>query len=107
MASLTLKGVPEGLLARLKRDAAEHRRSLNGEVLHRLEKSLSDQTSAEAALEEIRQYRMHPRGGPLTVGELKQMDAKGWLDEVRKVRDKLDIRATTEEIIAARDSGRK
>lgn len=107
MASLTLKGVPDDLLARLKREAAEQRRSLNGEVLHRLEKSVSDQASTEAALEEIRRYRVHPQGGPLTVGELKQLDARAWLEEVRKVRDKLDIHATTEEIIAARDSGRK
>lgn len=107
MASLTVKGVPDDLLAQLKRDAAEHRRSLNGEVLHRLERSVADQTRAEAALEEIRRYRVHPRGGPLTVGELKQMDVRAWLDEVREVRDRLDIHATTDEIIAARDSGRK
>lgn len=70
MATVTLKGVPEDLLARLKREAAEHRRSLNGEVIHRLEQSVSVR-SADAALEDIRRYRIHPRGRPYTVSELK------------------------------------
>lgn len=70
MASLTLKGVPDHLLAQLKREAAEHRRSLNGEVLHRLERSVSGR-SADDALEDIRRYRIHPRGRPYTVSELK------------------------------------
>ncbi|MGK2934647.1 MAG: FitA-like ribbon-helix-helix domain-containing protein [Gemmatimonadaceae bacterium] len=76
MASLTLKGVPEGLLAELKREAAEHRRSLNGEVLHRLEQSVSTRSTHEV-LEEIRRYRVHPRGRPLTVQELKSAIEEG------------------------------
>lgn len=43
MASLTVKGVPEELLARLRAAAAAQRRSLNGEVIVRLERSLSEQ----------------------------------------------------------------
>jgi len=76
MASLTLKGVPEELLAELKREAAEHRRSLNGEVLHRLEQSVSSRSPQEV-LEEIRRYRVHPRGRPLTVQELKAAIEEG------------------------------
>lgn len=76
MASLTLKGVPDELLARLKREAAEHRRSLNGEVLHRLEQSVSS-PGTEAVLEEIRRYRVHPRGRSLTVQELKAAIEEG------------------------------
>lgn len=70
VATLTIKGVPEELVARLKREAADHRRSLNGEVLHRIEQSLSTRTAQEI-LEEIRRYRVDPRGRSLSVGELK------------------------------------
>lgn len=76
MASLTLKGVPDELLARLKREAAEHRRSLNGEVLHRLEQSVSS-PGTHAVLEEIRRYRVHPHGRPWTVQELKAAIEEG------------------------------
>ena len=40
MASLTLKGIPESLLNRLRRVAETNRRSLNREVIDRLERSL-------------------------------------------------------------------
>jgi plasmid stability protein len=40
MASLTLKGLPEGLLERLRGVAEANRRSLNREVIDRLERSL-------------------------------------------------------------------
>lgn len=76
MASLTLKGVPDELLAQLKREAAEHRRSLNGEVLHRLEQSVASGTAGDV-LDEIRRYRIQPRGRPFTVSELKAAIADG------------------------------
>lgn len=44
MPTLTIKGMPDALYRRLKRRAAEHRRSLNGEILHCLERA----TAAEA-----------------------------------------------------------
>ncbi len=40
MASLTLKGIPDDLLTRLRRVAETNRRSLNREVIERLERSL-------------------------------------------------------------------
>ena len=40
MASLTLKGIPDDLLARLRQVAGANRRSLNREVIERLERSL-------------------------------------------------------------------
>jgi hypothetical protein len=40
MASLTIKGVPDELLNRLRRVAETNRRSLNREVIGRLERSL-------------------------------------------------------------------
>ena len=44
MPTLTIKGMPDALYRRLKRRAAEHRRSLNGEILYCLEFA----TAAEA-----------------------------------------------------------
>jgi hypothetical protein len=41
LATLTLKNVPDELVARLKREARENRRSLNQETLVRLERSLA------------------------------------------------------------------
>ncbi|MCR4338303.1 MAG: Arc family DNA-binding protein [Gemmatimonadaceae bacterium] len=106
MASLTIKGVPAELLAQLKREAAEHRRSLNGEVLHRLEHSVADPATSDVA-GATGQYRQATRGRPLTVAERKDLDAEDWLRRVREVRDQLDIQTTTAEIIEARDFGRK
>ena len=40
MASLTLKGIPDDLLTRLRRVAETNRRSLNREVIERLERSV-------------------------------------------------------------------
>lgn len=40
MRSITIKGIPDPLYRRIKRRAAEHRRSLNSEVIVRLEQSV-------------------------------------------------------------------
>ena len=50
MATITLKNVPEDLLARLRRMASEQRRSLNQQILHLLE-------SAQGAEEELRKLK--------------------------------------------------
>ncbi|HUR91514.1 MAG TPA: Arc family DNA-binding protein [Gemmatimonadaceae bacterium] len=106
MASLTLKGVPGDLLARLKREAAEHRRSLNGEVIYRLENSVADADVRDVAGTSA--YRWEAgRGRALTIAERKDIDAEDWLRRVREVRDRLDIHTTTAEIIEARDFGRE
>ncbi len=41
MLTLTLKNIPEELHARLKQSAEKNRRSLNGEILARLESELA------------------------------------------------------------------
>lgn len=79
MASLTVKGVPEPVVAELKKHAAAHRRSLNGEVLYRLERSLSD--GAE--------------------------DARRFVREADRLRAKIGIETTVDEIVSARDEGRR
>jgi antitoxin FitA len=40
MATMTLKNVPDALYAALKRSAARHRRSINGEAIVCLERAL-------------------------------------------------------------------
>jgi plasmid stability protein len=49
MPALMIRGIPESLYERLKERAKHNRRSLNGEVLHLLERSLGGQ-------------RLHPDG---------------------------------------------
>ncbi len=41
MPTITLKNIPESLFRQLKKSALEHRRSLNSEVIYRLERSLA------------------------------------------------------------------
>lgn len=41
MPTLTLKNIPDALYERLKQAASLHRRSLNGEILFRLEEALT------------------------------------------------------------------
>ncbi len=79
MANLTLKGVPESLVTSLKKLAAAHRRSLNGEVIYRLEHSL-------------------PRDPE---------DGRRFVQEADKLRKKIGIRTTIDAIVSARDEGRR
>lgn len=72
MATLTLKGIPAELLAQLKRRAAEHRRSLNSEVLFCLERSLmAPPVEPEAALRRIAALRERLNLQPLEDAELR------------------------------------
>ena len=58
MPSLTIKGIPNTLLDLLRRRAELHRRSLNSEVLHLLERSVSSTpVDSEAILRRIRALR--------------------------------------------------
>lgn len=79
MANLTLKGVPAPLVAELKKLAAMHRRSLNGEVIFRLEQSL-------------------PRDAA---------DGRRLVREADKLRRKIGVRTTVESILSARDQERR
>jgi prephenate dehydratase len=58
MATITVKDVPVELCETLRRLAKRNRRSLNGEVLFRLENSVqSDEPAIEEALTSIRKMR--------------------------------------------------
>lgn len=57
MLTLTLKNIPKQLHARLKESAEKNRRSLNGEILARLERDIAvpkvDRTVFERRLREL------------------------------------------------------
>lgn len=58
MADLTVRGVPEELHAALKEEAERNHRSLNQEVIHRLEASVrAPRRDSEDRLERIRRLR--------------------------------------------------
>jgi Uma2 family endonuclease len=52
MTNLTLKGIPGPLHERLRAVAEDNRRSLNGEAIHRLERSFDDDARAAWAVQE-------------------------------------------------------
>ncbi|HSU14659.1 FitA-like ribbon-helix-helix domain-containing protein [Longimicrobium sp.] len=78
MATLTLKGVPDELLERLRVRAQMHRRSLNSEALVALEKSLGPaRIDPEAFLARIRRDREEMHGTPLTPEMIEKAIAEG------------------------------
>jgi Uma2 family endonuclease len=52
MSNLTLKGIPEALHEQLRVAAEASRRSLNGEIIHRLERSLGVEEAASSVVRE-------------------------------------------------------
>jgi antitoxin FitA len=80
MASITLKNIPEPLYDRLKAAAARNRRSLNGEAIARLERSLG----------------------------LAPVDADALLARARAVREQAPLPYLTDDALrAAREEGRE
>ncbi|HET7274639.1 MAG TPA: Arc family DNA-binding protein [Longimicrobiaceae bacterium] len=78
MASLTIKGLPESLLERLRRAAKQRRRSLNSEVIHRLESSLgSTEVDADAILTRIQRLQDRNELPPLTDEILERAIGEG------------------------------
>jgi plasmid stability protein len=74
MATLTIKNVPRDLYKQLKKRAAEHRRSMNGEVIVCLENWLrSPRTDGgkDPFLEIAREWRKKTAGHVLTDEELE------------------------------------
>lgn len=75
MANVALRGVPEGMYETLKEAAKRNHRSLNGEILTRLEASLrSSATDAAAILARVaeRSVRLQiPRFDDALLSELK------------------------------------
>ena len=78
MATLTVKNVPDDLYEKLKAAATANRRSINSEVITIIERAIEHQTKSP--------YEVQAR--------------------VRKLREKLDIYVTEDEINAAKNEGR-
>ena len=77
MATLTIKKLPARLHERHKQSAAQHRRSINSEVIERLENALvSTRIDPEEFLASVRQHRKRLSRVWVTDQDLKQ--AKNW-----------------------------
>jgi plasmid stability protein len=81
MATLTLKNVPDEVLARLKTRADRHGRSVNREAISILDAAVQPATpvDTEALLARLRATRVTLRGGPLTPKELNRYKREGRL----------------------------
>jgi len=80
MATLTIKNIPDELYEELKRSAAQHRRSINSEVIVCLEKALRS---------------------------TKRIDPDEFLADVRALRQSIPgIFVTDEDLRAAKNEGR-
>lgn len=79
MATVTLKNVPDTLVAQLKKQARHNRRSLNQEALARLEASLvAPRRSGTEAVEALRRLHRRMTGvKPLTDDFLERAKTEG------------------------------
>lgn len=79
MASITIKNIDPELYERLKKQAAEHRRSLNNEAIVCLERSLLSNPlpSAEELIKEGREMREMTAEYTITNEEIDRMKREG------------------------------
>lgn len=78
MTNLTIKSVPSPLYERLKASAEESRRSLNSEVIHRLEQSVGvAPVDPETLLGQVRAVRARASLPYLTDGALRASREQG------------------------------
>jgi len=78
MTTITVKNIPPLIYERLKRQAENNRRSINGEIITILEKALSIQPiDVETALENARKLRELTANNTLTTEEIEEMINEG------------------------------
>lgn len=78
MASLTIKSIPVDLLEHLRKRAEQHRRSLNSEVLHLLERSVGGASvDPDAVLTRVRRLQDRTQLPPLNDDILDQAIREG------------------------------
>jgi len=78
MPTITLKNIPGELYQRLKESAADHRRSINSEIIIRLERALlSARIDPDAFLAETDARRRRLALPPLTERQLKAIKTAG------------------------------
>jgi len=78
MATLTIRNVPDALHRQLKTQAAENNRSLNKEVIHRLQSAHQPQETTMSELERVRALRQKMKGVYVTDEWIEEViDRKG------------------------------
>ncbi|MFZ6011159.1 MAG: FitA-like ribbon-helix-helix domain-containing protein [Bacteroidota bacterium] len=84
MATITLKNIPAGLYERLKRHAKLRRRSLNSEIISRLETSVGDVMDPEEIRLRARLFREKIRG------QLSPEEIENAINEGRPTSNEID-----------------
>jgi plasmid stability protein len=78
MPTITVKNIPDELYARLKAAAASNRRSINNEIISRIERSLSShRVTTESLVARIRRFQKGIPGRPLTLEEIREARNEG------------------------------
>lgn len=78
MATITVKNIPDELYARLKAAAESNRRSINSEIINRIEKSLTPQrATTEALLARIRRLHDGFQGRTLSIEQIREARNEG------------------------------
>jgi|MudIll2142460700_1097286.scaffolds.fasta_scaffold1173839_1 plasmid stability protein len=78
MPSVTVKNIPEEIYERLKKSAAAHRRSINKEVIHCLDRALgSARLDPDAFLARLDFLQRKIRVSPLTDRVLRKAKEEG------------------------------
>lgn len=90
MPSLTLKNLPEDLLRALRRAAREDHRSMNGEVIHFLERSVGERVAR-----------------PRTRGSQGDAQVAAWRKLAGKWKSSVDRAVEAERILRRRTAGRE
>ncbi len=78
MATITVKNIPDELYARLKAVAKSNRRSINGEIIRRIERSLTPRRAPpERLLARIGRLHDSFEGRTLTVEQIENARDEG------------------------------
>jgi plasmid stability protein len=78
MATMTVKNIPDSVYRKLKRQAVNHHRSLNQEVIACLERSTGSTVFDPATiLADARELRKQGKGPVLTDTRLRRLKASG------------------------------
>ena len=77
MATVTIKNLPDDLYELIKKNAASNYRSINGEIIFRLERSLKQKKEADKLLQRIENLQKTAQIPELTQDVLKKARETG------------------------------
>jgi antitoxin FitA len=77
MPNITIKNIPENLLQKIKESSANNRRSMNAEIIFRLEQGLVENKRKKLSLDKIRSLRATTQQHFLTEVELTKIKDEG------------------------------